>query len=136
MEPLIDIASYNGSGTGGTLTGGRWNVLLLNFLPRLQPESIASMQKHTDTDECFILLQGRGMLFVADGEAGPECLQHYPMEAGKIYLVPKGIWHAPAMTPDAKILLVENSDMAPDGSPRCALNEAQIQQIRHWGKNL
>lgn len=136
MESFVRIAEYEGPGTGGEMSGGGWNVLLLNYLPRLRPDRIENMQKHIDTDECFVLLSGKAILFVADGAEKPERLQYYPMEQGRIYLVPRGIWHAPAMTPDAKILLVENSLMVEDGSPRHSLTQEQRNQIRIWGNGL
>lgn len=136
MESFVRIAEYEGQGIGGETSSDGWNVLLLNYLPRLQPDKIETMQKHIDTDECFVLLSGKAILFVADGEEKPERLQYYSMEQGRIYLVPRGIWHAPAMTPDTKILLVENSTMAEDGSPRQSLTQEQRNQIRMWGNSL
>lgn len=56
MEELIRISEHDGSGIGGETFCGEFLVSVLNFLPRLVPEKVVSMQKHTETDECFILL--------------------------------------------------------------------------------
>ena len=122
---FVTITSYDGPGTGGVVESHGWSVLLLNYLPRLQPIRIRDMQKHTNTDECFILLQGKALLFTADGEDMPDRVQCDVLETGRIYRVPQGIWHAPAMTEDAKILLVEGNNTTAENSPRKPLTQEQ-----------
>lgn len=138
MKELIQVTQYDGAGIGGEITGrgNAYTVLLLNFLPRLHYNCIGDMQRHTETDECFILLQGKAVLFVAEGAEAPGQLQHYVLEPGKIYNIPCGIWHTQAMTEDAKILLVENSGTVAENSPRCPITEEQKAQIAQWGQSL
>lgn len=136
MKQLLSLSHYEGPGIGGTVEGREYTILLLNYLPRLSPDKIADMQRHLETDESFILLQGKAVLFAAEGADAPGELQHYVMEPGVIYTVPKNIWHTQAMTEDAKILLVENSGTVAENSPRCPITEQQCAQIRQWGKCL
>ena len=109
MNTLLSQTSYDGAGIGGIVEGREYTILLLNYLPRLSPDKITDMQRHLETDESFILLQGKAVLFAAAGDEVPGELEHYVMKPGVIYTVPKNIWHTQAMTEDAKILLVENS---------------------------
>lgn len=134
MNKLLSVTSHCGAGIGGTVEGREYTILLLNFLPRLSPDKITDMQRHLETDESFILLQGKAVLFAAAGEEAPGELEHYVMEPGVIYTVPKNIWHTQCMTEDAKILLVENSGTVAENSPRCLISDAQRQQIQEWGK--
>lgn len=136
MKNLLSLTHYDGAGIGGTVEGDAYTILLLNYLPRLSPDKIADMQRHLETDESFILLQGKAVLFAAEGEEKPGELEHYVLEPGVIYTVPRNIWHTQAMTEDAKILLVENSGTVAENSPRCPITEAQRDQIRQWGKCL
>ena len=136
MENLLTVTSYDGPGIGGTVEGREYTILLLNYLPRLAPDKITDMQRHLETDESFILLQGRAVLFAAAGEDRPGELEHYVLQPGTIYTVPRNIWHTQAMTEDAKILLVENSGTVAENSPRCPITEAQQAQIRSWGRCL
>lgn len=136
MYEFITVTAHNGEGLGETVDNHQFSVLLLNFLPRLQLECIADMQKHMETEECFILLGGKAVLFAADGKEKPQTIQGYPLEKDKIYTVPRGIWHASAMTPEAKILLVENSGTVVENSPRCPITKEQIATIRQWSKYL
>lgn len=136
MNNLLSVTSYDGAGIGGTVEGREYTILLLNYLPRLSPDKIADMQRHLETDESFILLQGKAVLFAAAGEEVPGELEAYVLQPGVIYTVPKNIWHTQAMTKDAKILLVENSGTVAENSPRCPITEAQRLQIQEWGKCL
>ena len=136
MNNLLVRASYDGAGIGGTVEGRGYTILLLNYLPRLSPDTIMDMQRHLETDESFILLQGKAVLFAAAGEDTPGELEHYVLKPGVIYTVPRNIWHTQCMTQDAKILLVENSGTVAENSPRCPITEAQRLQIMEWGKRM
>lgn len=136
MYPIISVTNYDGPGVGGAVEGREYTILLLNYLPRLAPDKIIDMQRHTETDESFILLQGQAVLFVAEGNEAPGTLEHFVMEPGKIYTVPKNIWHTQSMTEDAKILLVENSGTVAENSPRCLITENQKAQIIQWSKEI
>lgn len=136
MHPIISVVNYEGPGVGGTVEGREYTILLLNYMSRLAPDKIIDMQRHLETDESFILLQGQAVLFVAEGDEAPGALEHYVMESGKIYTVPQNIWHTQSMTEDAKILLVENSGTVAENSPRCLITENQKEQIIQWSKDI
>lgn len=136
MGKLIEIREHSGAGIGGEISRERFTVLLLNFLPRLAADRIADMQRHTETDECFVLLEGKAVLFAAEGADAPGEIEAYPLEQGRVYVVPQGIWHTQIMTEDAKILLVENTGTVASNSPRHPITEAQRAQIAAWGAQL
>lgn len=136
MHPIISVADCEGPGVGCAVEGKEYTILLLNFLPRLAPDKITDMQRHLETDESFILLQGKAVLFVAKGDDVPGKLEHLVMEPGKIYTVPQNVWHTQSMTEDAKILLVENSGTVAENSPRCLISENQKAQIIHWSQDV
>ena len=60
--------------------------------------------KHDDTDDLFLVLEGRLTIQLRDGdvELGP----------GELYVVPRGVEHCPRSEEGASILLVE-----PEGTP-------------------
>ena len=107
---MIIEMQYDGDGVGGELAANDYRCSFLNFLPRLVPEKVASMQKHTETDETFVLLKGKAMLYLADGFDQPENITCVYLEQLKSYTIPLGIWHAPIMSEDGKILLIENNN--------------------------
>ena len=136
MEHFIVIKEYDGEGVGGYQPCGDFMLSVLNFLPRLVPEQVVSMQKHTESDECFVLVSGRAMLFTANGEDSPETVGCIPLEPGKIYTVPKNVWHQPVMSRDAKIILAERTDTTDDNSPRLPLTEEQKATVLALGKDF
>lgn len=136
MQTLIKQTTYEEPGVGGAVEGREYTILLLNYLPRLSPDKITDMQRHLLTDESFILLQGKAVLFAAEGDDAPGPLEHHVMEQGVIYTVPKNVWHTQSMTEDAKILLVENSGTVAENSPRCTITQSQREQIISWSQGL
>lgn len=83
-----------------------WQVALLNWEPQFDLQSLGEIERHNNTDEVFVLLHGRGLLFVAgDGEVVVQ-----DMVPGVIYNVRKGAWHNLLSTRDASWIIVENRD--------------------------
>lgn len=74
------------------------------------------MERHTATDEVFILVRGNGMLIV--GGNGKVVLdpQTIEMKIGDIYNVKKNTWHTIVLSRDAKVIIVENEDTGKDNS--------------------
>ena len=66
-------------------------------LVRIQGEFV--WHSHADTDEVFIVLDGRMRIELRDGgvDLGP----------GEMFVVPKGVEHKPAAPEECRILLVE-----------------------------
>jgi len=54
---------------------------------------------HPDTDEVFIVLEGSLSIEFRDGKV--------TLEAGEMYVVPKGVEHRPVAKDECKIMLVE-----------------------------
>ena len=82
-----------------------WKIGLLRHSQRFS--ACCQMERHLETDEVFVLLQGEAGLLI-----GKERLQ-VPLEIGKICNVKRGIWHRVYMTPGAKVLIAENTDTGP-----------------------
>lgn len=134
MKDLIIVKSYDGEGVGGELAANEYRCSFLNYLPRLVPERVVSMQKHMESDETFVLLTGNAWIFLADGCDQPDHIHCVKLEQEKSYTVPLGIWHAPVMSKDAKILLIENNSTSDDNSPRVPLSEKQKEKVRELGQ--
>ncbi len=122
---LLEISFHDGSGYMPLVDFDEWRVAMLNFSHDLLPENIRSMQRHNDTDEVFVLLQGKCILFVADGTASAGAIYAEDMEPLKGYNVKKGVWHSHVLSPDARVLIVENRDTTYDNSPFCDLDASQ-----------
>ena len=109
-EDLLEIREHNGRGFKPLITFGEWRVAILRFLDDLRPERIDSMERHTETDEVFVLLSGQAVLIIGGNGAQVEGIYPQLMEPGKIYDVKCKTWHTILLSQDASVLLVENKD--------------------------
>ena len=76
---------------------------------------------HADTDEVFIVLEGRLRIDFRDGAV--------ELAAGEMFVVPKGVEHKPFADDEAKVLLVEPRGVVNTGqtaSERTARNDVWV----------
>lgn len=107
-----------------------WRVAVLNYIDELLPENIDAVQKHSETDEVFVLLAGQCILFTADVEGDAVLsISACPMEPGKMYNVPKGIYHTHTLTPGTQVLIVENVDTNVQNSPCVSLPQPHREEL-------
>jgi ureidoglycolate hydrolase len=126
-ETLLEIRDYQGEGYQPLVDYCDWRVAILRYLDELQPERIDSMERHTETDEVFVLLLGQGVLIMGGCEAQVEHIYPQVMERGKIYNVKRNAWHTILLSRDASVLLVENRDTGNHNSEVTRLSG----EIRH-----
>ena len=90
MDIPIEIYDYTGPGYKPLLLRPTWQVALLNWDEKCDRANLKWIEQHIRTDEVFVLLKGRSVLFVnPEGEE----LQAFDCQPGVIYNVPAGIWH-------------------------------------------
>lgn len=131
-QDYIEITEYGGAGYRSLVEFGDWRVAVLNYTEELDFERLCTMQKHTESDEVFVLLSGRFMLFTGgDGETVGE-VDGMLLEPGKLYNVKRGVWHTHTLSRDGSVLIVENRDTDRHGdSPVMDLTEEQIRELRN-----
>lgn len=113
----IQIFDYIGVGYKPVHDFNGWRVAVLNYGPRFDIETMEDLERHNETDEIFSLLEGDAFLIVGEG------MKRVPMERGKIYNVPKGVWHGISLSRDGKVLIVENTDTTKENSEHKLLSE-------------
>ena len=57
-KKLLEIANYQGEGYKPLISFGEWRVAALRYLDKLEPDQLSEMERHTATDEVFILVEG------------------------------------------------------------------------------
>jgi len=126
----IDITSYEGIGYQPMIDYKTWRVAILRYHEELEIQNIMTMQKHDETDEVFVLLNGNCTLFV--GGKGDQIteIDGIAMEPLKLYNVKKGVWHTHTLDKDATVLIVENQDTTDQNSPTITLSKEQIAQLK------
>jgi mannose-6-phosphate isomerase-like protein (cupin superfamily) len=74
--------------------------------------------KHDDTDDFFFVLEGRIRLETEQGNV--------EMQAGDLYVVPKGVMHRPVADEEAHVLLIEPAGEPNTGDPASAATKVHI----------
>ncbi len=129
-QKLVEIHEYRGDGYRPLIDFGAWRVALLKYCDELRPENIETMQRHEETDEVFVLLRGKCLLFAGDGKEEAGDVHIYPMEPLKLFNVKKGVWHTHSLSEEAVVLIVENRDTTSANSPVIRLNDEQRRKIQ------
>jgi ureidoglycolate hydrolase len=122
---LLEIHTHDAAAYRPVVDYGAWRVALLNDCDDLLPGKLTRMQRHDETDEVFVLLRGRCILFVADGDGRAGAIQAQDLAPGAVYNVKRGVWHTHTLAPGTSVLVVENRDTTYGNSPFCDLDTAQ-----------
>jgi hypothetical protein len=101
----IEIFDWQGEGYQPLLFSHDWQVARLNWEPLLASDRLGEIERHVQTDEVFVLLAGRALLFVVDPTGA---FQAVMMQSGVTYNVTRGSWHNLVANRDASIIIVEN----------------------------
>ncbi|MHC5055990.1 MAG: hypothetical protein ACYTKD_14880 [Planctomycetota bacterium] len=131
-DSLLHVSSLDGPGYVPVVDFGAWRVALMNRGDECAPGGVARMERHNETDEVFVLLEGRAILFIGEAaEDGTGVGRIHPcaMERSKLYNVRRTAWHACALSADAKVLIVENRDTTRANSDYVDLEDGQRAEI-------
>jgi hypothetical protein len=133
-ESLLEICEYKGNGYQPLIDFGDWRVAILRYLDDIQPDRIDSMERHTETDEVFVLLNGRGVLLMGGNGKDVDRIHPQVMENEKLYNVKRYAWHSILLSRDATVLIVENRDTGRHNSEYTTLSEVQRGEIMEIAK--
>lgn len=128
-ERLLEIRSFEGTGFQPLIDYDQWRVAMLRYSEELLPERIFAMQRHQETDEVFVLLEGRCILFLGDRKDTITSITAVNMVPRKLYNVKRRVWHSHTLNHDASVLIVESSNTTVQNSPRMLLNDTQRRRI-------
>lgn len=128
-EDLLEIRGHNMAGYKPVIDYANWRVAILNFSEDLRPEKITALQRHNETDEVFVLLRGRCILFLGQGDQTITAIDGQDMIPHTVYNVKKGAWHSHTLSEEAMVLIVENRDTTFDNSPFCPLTSDQQESL-------
>ena len=137
-KSLLEIRDYTEQGYQPIIDYGAWRVAMLRYHPELEPDAMATMQRHEETDEVFVLLAGRCILFLGEGDARLDAIHAVDMQPLKAYNIKRGVWHTHTPDRDATVLIVENRDTGDANSPHIAITDEHraclVRQTKElWG---
>jgi hypothetical protein len=105
---LVEIREFTAPRYQPVIDFGAWRVAVLNYLDEIHPERINFKERHNETDEVFVLIKRKGVLFLGEGEIHIAKVHPQVMESGKIYDVKQGVWHRVVLSQDGSVVIVEN----------------------------
>jgi ureidoglycolate hydrolase len=121
-ESILEIKRYDGEGYRPLIDFGTWRVAYLRWLPGLEPENTNRLERHTQTDEVFVLLNGQATLILGGNSTGVQAVYTQKMAVGNLYNVKQDVWHAVLLSRDATILIVENRNTGDINTEYCELS--------------
>ncbi len=128
--------TWEGEGYQPVVISGDWLVTLMNWELRFDPTTVGKIERHNETDEVFVLLHGKSVLFIKN-EAGIEVQDMIP---GRVYQVTRGTWHNVIGTRDATWLIVEAENTSVENSNYAQLSEEEkkilYEQYPKWLKEI
>jgi mannose-6-phosphate isomerase-like protein (cupin superfamily) len=122
----VDIYEYDGLGYNPLLLTPNWQAAILNWDPSCERVNLQEIERHNHTDEVFVLLRGRAVLFSRrDGES----LQACELKPGVIYNVPKRVWHGLVANKEASFLIVEDLNTHLHDTELRPITEEELAQL-------
>jgi hypothetical protein len=127
----IEVTSYNGEGYKPIIDYQSWRVAVLRYCEELEIQNLRTMQKHNESDEVFLLLDGSCTLFVGGKGDSIEEMDGIAMNPLELYNVKRGVWHTHTLDRKGTVLIVENQDTSAKNSPTLKLNGDQLAELQH-----
>jgi mannose-6-phosphate isomerase-like protein (cupin superfamily) len=121
----LEIHKWGGVGFKPLVSYGEWLVALMNWDQRFDLNEIGTVERHNETDEVFVLIEGKSILYVIEEEQ----LRSVDMEPAVLYNVVAGTWHNVVGTRDAKWLIVENNNTSYNNTEFRQLNTEEIDDL-------
>ena len=126
--------AFEGEGLTRVFENEKWMVGIKNWKPMNDIANINNLERHNETDELFILLNGQCTLLFANETADGLDIQAVEMEPMKVYNIPRTLWHNTVTRKDTKLALIEDSSTGSANSDNLDLNEAQIARVHELVK--
>lgn len=128
-ENLLEVRAHTGAGFLPLVDFEHWRVAVLNFSEDLRPQALTAVQRHDRTDEVFVLLRGRCILFLGDGGEEVGTIRAWNLRPQTLYNVKRGTWHTHTLSEDAMVLVVENRETTFENSPFHPLDDCGRRRI-------
>jgi mannose-6-phosphate isomerase-like protein (cupin superfamily) len=132
----LEISSFNGEGYLPIIDFENWRVAELRYCEELEVDNLKDMQKHDESDEVFVLLEGDFTLFLGGQGDSIGKIEAVKLEPLKLYNVKKGTFHTHTPEKNATVLIVENRNTCDDNSPKVKLTQEQKNKIDELYKRI
>lgn len=130
MKPGVEIIHYDGDGFKPVMAFKSWRLAYLNYAKEASKEAREiRVERHLETDEVFVLLQGEALFVAGDDAENCTAVETFVMKPGVIYNAKQYCWHHCIMKEGSSVLLVEEADTSDDNTIRQVVSEEVKRQI-------
>ncbi len=126
-----EIYTHDGEGVKWVYNNRNWVLCIKNWKPDNDIEGIHHLEIHHETDEQFILVNGKAILLVADRKEDKFEIELIEMEIGKAYNVPKETWFYSITQKDTKMMYVQDAGTSDKNSEYCEMTEQELAEVRN-----
>jgi mannose-6-phosphate isomerase-like protein (cupin superfamily) len=126
----IDNFEFKGEGMARVYENNKWTVGIKNYKPANDIANIDCIERHNETDELFVLLDGSCILVYAYEKSGVLVFSAVKMEKNKVYSIPQSLWHNTITSQDTKMILIEDSSTGMVNSDVLNLSPEQIDALK------
>jgi hypothetical protein len=107
----LKIDAFDGEGLKWAFDNGSWVVGIKNYKPQNDLKGFDCLERHNETDELFVLLDGECCLVLGEkaGNGHPAAFEGILMVPQRVYTIPRGAWHTTVTKPGVKLILIEKS---------------------------
>ncbi len=130
---MAEILNYEFTGEGmhRVYENEKWTVGIKNWKPANDITGISNVERHNTTDEMFVLVEGTCTLVYGNEDAsGNLSFEAVPMERGRLYVIPKHLWHNTITVKETKMFLIEDSNCSGDNSDVRDLTPDEIKCVK------
>lgn len=131
-----EIFSHEAEGIQCVFDNRKWVVCIKNWKPNNDVEQIQYLEIHHETDEQFILVEGKALLLAASRNESGFDIQVIPMERGKVYNVPQDTWFNTITQKDTKLVYVQDAGTTGENSEYQDMTSEELEYVRQTAKNL
>lgn len=131
-----DIYAYDGIGIECVYKNDEWLVCIKNWKPDNDIDGIHRLEVHLETDEQFILVNGKAILLVADRKEDKFDIDLIEMEIGKVYNVPKDTWFYTIVQKDSKLAYVQHANTTEANSKYCEMSESELASVKERARKI
>lgn len=128
-KEYIDVTAYTGEGYQPLIDFKSWRVAMLRYCEELEVQNLKTMQKHDESDEVFVLLEGHCTLFSGGQGDSIDEIDAITMEPLQLYNVKQGTWHTHTLDQKTSVLIIENQDTSDQNSPTIRMSPEQIERL-------
>ncbi len=126
----IAVYEFAGEGMQRVFENEKWTVGIKNWKPANDVTGIDCLERHNNTDELFVLVEGACTLIYANESKEGLEFGVVNMQPNKVYNIPATLWHNTITQKDTKMILIEDSITSMNNSDILELDEGQIVKIR------